>query len=82
MKWTTTAIPYLGMSCQELYFHSSMYLNVVTVKVPRNRPEGPEGDRGIALLFLDLGTRRDWWSAPRPRRFTTGKDPVPIVCVP
>jgi hypothetical protein len=24
-------------------------------KVPRNRPEGPEVGRGIALLFLDLG---------------------------
>jgi hypothetical protein len=22
-----------------------------------NRPEGPEGGRGIALLFLDLGTK-------------------------
>jgi hypothetical protein len=29
------------------------------VKVPRNRPEGPEGGRGIALLFLDLGARRE-----------------------
>jgi hypothetical protein len=30
------------------------------VKVPRNRPEGPDWDRGIALLFLDLGTSRGW----------------------
>jgi hypothetical protein len=30
-------------------------------KSTRNRPEGPEGGRGIALLFLDLGTRRDGW---------------------
>jgi hypothetical protein len=44
-----------------------------------NRPEGPYGGRGIALLFLDLGTRRGMWSAPRPGRFTPGKDPVPIV---
>jgi hypothetical protein len=35
--------------------------------------------RGIALLFLDLGARRGGWSAPRPGRFTPGKDPVPIV---
>jgi hypothetical protein len=49
------------------------------VKVPRNRPEGPKGGRGIALLFPDLGTRRGGWSAPRPSRFTTWKDPVPIV---
>ena len=36
--------------------------------------------RGIALLFLDLGTEDGGgWSAPRPGRFTPGKDPVPIV---
>jgi hypothetical protein len=51
----------------------------VKVKVPRNRTEGPERDRGIALLFLDLGTRRGGWSAPRPSRFTPGKELVPIV---
>jgi len=34
--------------------------------------------RGIALLFLDRGTRRGWVvsSTPRPH-FTPGKDPVP-----
>jgi hypothetical protein len=26
--------------------------------VPHNRLKGPEGGRGIALLFLDLSTRR------------------------
>ena len=36
--------------------------------------------RGIALLFHDRGTRREWVvsSTLRPH-FTTGKDPVPIV---
>jgi len=36
--------------------------------------------RGIALLFLDRGTRRGWVvsSTPRPH-FTLGKDPVPIL---
>jgi hypothetical protein len=36
-------------------------------------------DRGIAVLFHDLGTRRGWVvsSMPRPH-FTLGKDPVPI----
>jgi hypothetical protein len=37
------------------------------VKVPRNRPEGPEGGRGIALLFLDLGARRGWVISTTPR---------------
>jgi hypothetical protein len=38
----------------------------------------PRGDRGIALLFLYLGTRRSGRSAPRPGRFVPRKDPVPI----
>jgi hypothetical protein len=51
----------------------------VKVKVPRNRLESPEGGRGIALHSLTLDARRDGWSAPRPGRLTSGKDPVPIV---
>jgi len=36
--------------------------------------------RGIALLFLDHGTRREWGVSVTPRPlFTPGKDPVPIV---
>ena len=38
------------------------------------------GSRGIALLFLDHGTRRGWKVSITPRSlFTPGKDPVPIV---
>jgi hypothetical protein len=45
-----------------------------------NRPQGTQrGCRGIDLLMLDLGARRVGWSAPRPGRFTPGKDPVPTV---
>jgi hypothetical protein len=33
---------------------------VVKGKGSRNRPKGPEGGRGIALLFLDLDTRGGW----------------------
>ena len=36
--------------------------------------------RGIALLFLDHGTRRGWGFSVTPRPlFTFGKEPVPIV---
>ena len=36
--------------------------------------------RGIALLFLDPGSRRGWEVSVTPRPlFTQGKDPVPIV---
>jgi hypothetical protein len=28
---------------------------------------------------MNLGARRGGWTAPRPGRFTTAKDPVPIV---
>ena len=38
------------------------------------------GNRGIALSFLDHGTRRRWGVSITPRPlFTPGKDPVPIV---
>ena len=38
------------------------------------------GSRGIALFFLDHGTRRGWGVSVTPRPlFTPGKDPVPIV---
>ena len=37
------------------------------------------GSRGIALPFHDLGTEDGGgWSAPRPGRFTPGKDPCQI----
>jgi hypothetical protein len=47
----------------------------VTVEVPRNRPEGPEGGRGIALLFLDLGARRGWVVSTTPRPLYPRKKP-------
>jgi len=38
------------------------------------------GSRGIALLFHDDGTRREWGVSVTPRPlFTPEKDPVPIV---
>jgi hypothetical protein len=38
----------------------------VKAKVPRNRPEGPEMVRVIALLSLDLSARRGWVVSTRP----------------
>jgi hypothetical protein len=53
---------------------------VVKVKVPCNRLVSTEGCRDIALHSLDFGTLEGGGlSAPRPGRFTSGKDPVPIV---
>jgi len=51
------------------------------VKWSRYRPSVAQRvGRGIALLFLDRGTRRGWAvsSTPQPH-FTPGKDPVPIL---
>jgi hypothetical protein len=31
------------------------------VKVPLTGPKTERGDRGIALILLDLGARRGWW---------------------
>ena len=51
------------------------------VKWSRYRPGVAQRvGRGIALLFHDRGTRKEWVvsSTPRPN-FTPGKDPVPIL---
>ena len=57
-----------------------MYLYIyIKVKWSRYRPGVAQRvGRGIALLFHDRGTRREWVvsSTPRPH-FTPGKDPVP-----
>jgi len=47
---------------------------------PYNRPLRPRGGVEVQLYsFINLGARWGGWSAPRPGRFTSGKDPVPIV---
>ena len=51
------------------------------LKWSRYRPDvAQKVGRGIALLFHDSSTRREWVvsSTPRPH-FTPGKDPVPIL---
>jgi hypothetical protein len=61
---------------QDKHFSSK----VKRVKQSHYRPEQAQMvDRGIAISFLDPGARRGGWSAPRPGRFTPGKDPVPII---
>jgi hypothetical protein len=42
-------------------------------------PVGPEGGRVIDQLFPELGAKGGGWLAPRPGRFTRGKDSLPIV---
>jgi hypothetical protein len=69
--WICNFYPVSGMQV-----HLSVPINCVKVKEPRN---WPKAQRGIALLFLDLGARRGWVVSTTPRRFTPGKDPVPIV---
>jgi hypothetical protein len=63
-------------------FNDSVHKEKVKVpltdrKVQRAR-ESEGGGRVIAVHFLELGARCGW-SAPRLGRFTSGKDPVPIV---
>ena len=48
--------------------------------IPLQARCGPEGGRGIAVLFHDSGTRRGWVVISRSQpHFTPGKDPVPIL---
>jgi hypothetical protein len=49
------------------------------VKVPVTESKAQSWDKGLALHSVEPGARRGGWSAPRPGRFTPGKDPVLIV---
>jgi hypothetical protein len=50
-------------------------IQIIIVKVPRNRPKGPDGGRSIALLLLDLGTRRGWVVSTTLRQLYTRERP-------
>ena len=73
--------------CAYLFFANGTCTCIIVIgsfsksKVTRYRLGcGPEGGRGIALLFQDLSARRGWVVSITPRsHFTPGKDPVPIV---
>ena len=59
-----------------------LFVNFTLVQALRlcTGPTVYRGSRGIALLFLDHGTRRGWGVSVTPRPlFTPGKVPVPIV---
>jgi len=64
-----------------LFEKAAVYIYIYKVKWSRCRPGVAQRvGRGIALLFHDRGTRREWVfiSTPRPH-FTLGKDPVSIL---
>ena len=47
---------------------------------PTTGHEGPDGEyRYSPNIYLPRHLDGGGWSAPRPGRFTPGKDPVPIV---
>jgi hypothetical protein len=65
----------------EVYVEQRQIMNLYLFKSKGtpNRPEGPEGDRGIELLFLDLGARRVWVVSTTPRSLYPRENPVPIA---
>ena len=77
-SWNPLASPPPGPVTGLLYIY--IYIKV-KIKWSRYRPGVAQRvGRGIALLFHDRGTRREWVvsSTPRPH-FTPGKDPVLIL---
>jgi len=81
-------MPFRLVLAIDCYYFSKFYLlfeeaavYIYKVKWSRCRPGVAQRvGRGIALLFHDRGTRREWVfiSTPRPH-FTLGKDPVSIL---
>ena len=63
------------------YFWITLYIYIyIKLKFTLERvTKTQRGSRGIAPLFFNLGARWGGWSAPRPGRFTSWKDPIPIV---
>ena len=54
----------------------------VRVKVKVTLEQATKAQRGVELQlysFFNLSARWSGWLTPRPSRFTSGKDPVPIV---
>ena len=68
--------------CVYKYKYKHIYIySIGKSKVqPRTDHEGPEGEwKCSCILSLISALIGGGWSAPRPGRFTPGKDPVPIV---
>jgi hypothetical protein len=80
--------PRAGLDVSEMRKLSYLFCHVIslrllfTIKLKftlEQATKAQRGNRGIALLFLNLDARREWLSTPRPGRFTPGRDPVPNV---
>ena len=71
----------IAVFSRKVVFRKLMCFTVGKVKWSRYRPGVAQRvGRGIALLFHDRGTGREWVVSSTPRtHFTPGKDPVPIV---
>ena len=85
-RWTQTAERYENLTFYRKTWKGEaafqkLIVNNVKVKWSSYRPGVAQRvGRGIALLFLDHGTRRGWVVSSTPRlHFTAGKDPVPIL---
>jgi len=80
MTWKLTKKCCVRRLVRDVYIGVYIYI-YIKVKCSRYRPGVAQRvGRGIALLFHDRCTRREWVvsSTPRPH-FTPGKDPVPIL---
>ena len=65
--------------CVRVWISARLPFVYISVK-GRCSHEGPEGEwRYSPTLSLTSVLDGGGWSAPRPGRFTPGKDPVPIV---
>ena len=75
----TTAFLYLWWKFHSAHVNKVKWTLVQALRLCTGRT-AHRGSRGIALHFLDHGTRKGWGVSVTPRPlFTPGKDPVSIV---
>ena len=78
--WTTSASNCTYTFSSILHFSKKVKCTLVQALRLCTGRTVHRGSRGIALPFLDHGTRRGWGVSVTPRPlFTSGKDPVPII---
>ena len=82
VKFVRLALKVLVQNCNAFRVITKEHFTLTTTGMKvnlRTAHEGPKGEKIYSSLSLTSALDEGEWSAPRPGRFTLGKDPVPTV---